>query len=299
MAPRSATWPDLYAPDLYDSDVARSAGGMLADFNRAGVLSAADVHVALRLARLGAEADERVALAAALAVRAPRVGHVYVDLAAVRHSAADEDDELDLRALPWPEVGDWIAQLAQSGMVATGEHGPDDRPLRLIQTALYLDRYWRDERSVADATARPGWRRRLSRGERLRWQPGWLVSFPPTSPSRGGLPSPPFSGACVSSPADPAAARPPRWRGSSPCSTSRPGPSVVGRPSSAWPHPPVRPRPAWRKPSTPRPCGSTSPPRSASVSCRFAPPRCTGSSGAAPTPPAAFAITVTTGCLMT
>jgi exodeoxyribonuclease V alpha subunit len=33
--------------------------------------------------------------------------------------------------------------------VAAGEDGPDDRPLRLIGSWLYLDRYWREERQVA------------------------------------------------------------------------------------------------------------------------------------------------------
>ena len=58
--------------------------GLLAQFNQAGVLVAADVHVALMLGRLGRDGDELVALAAALAVRAPRVGHVLADLATVR-----------------------------------------------------------------------------------------------------------------------------------------------------------------------------------------------------------------------
>lgn len=144
--PRPATWPDTH-----DSNVARFAGGILAAFNQAGVLSAADVHVATRLAQLGADRDERVALAAALAVRAPRVGHVYVDLETVGTTAADEDDDLDLDVLPWPDPHDWVGLLATSPLVTAGEDGPDDRPLRLIGTALYLDRYWRDERSVADA----------------------------------------------------------------------------------------------------------------------------------------------------
>ena len=78
--------------------------------------------------QLGGEADERVTLAAALAVRAPRFGHVYVDLEAVRHTAADEDDELDLGALPWPDAGDWIARLADSGMVAAGRGRPRRPP---------------------------------------------------------------------------------------------------------------------------------------------------------------------------
>ena len=42
------------------------ADGLLREFAEAGVLTAADVHVALRLARLGGERRETVLLAAAL-----------------------------------------------------------------------------------------------------------------------------------------------------------------------------------------------------------------------------------------
>ncbi len=143
--------------DHHHADLVLTAPGSLGTFNRAGVLGAADVHVAMRLARLAAEAEEQVLLAAALAVRAPRVGHVYVDLATVRQTAADEDDELELETLPWPEPRGWAELLARSPLVAVGEDGPADRPLRLIGTALYLDRFWRDERSVAaDLLSRAG-----------------------------------------------------------------------------------------------------------------------------------------------
>jgi exodeoxyribonuclease V alpha subunit len=125
------------------------ASGLLGAFNRAGVLAAADVHVAMRLTRLGGEDDERVALAAALAVRGPRFGHVFVDLAAVRDAAADLEEEIDLDVLPWPEPDDWVRVLAGSQLVARGDDDPAARPLRLVGTALYLDRYWRDEQAVA------------------------------------------------------------------------------------------------------------------------------------------------------
>src|SRR3954471_5449362 len=111
-------------------------------FNDAGVLAAADVHVALRLARFAGEWDGDLALAAALAVRAPRLGHVYVDLATIRQTAAVEGEEpVDLTTLPWPEPSAWAARVA-SGPLADG-------PLRLEGTALYLDRYWREERRLA------------------------------------------------------------------------------------------------------------------------------------------------------
>jgi exodeoxyribonuclease V alpha subunit len=55
---------------MTDVRLVQRAGGLLRTFNAAGVLAPADVHVALRLSTLGREKDERVLLAAALAVRA-------------------------------------------------------------------------------------------------------------------------------------------------------------------------------------------------------------------------------------
>ena len=139
------------APDPFDARRVRRAPGLLRDFNEAGVLGAADVHVALRLAALGGEPDEAVALAAALAVRGPRLGHVYVELATIRTTATVDADELvDPASLPWPAPDEWTARLAASGLVAAGEEdaGPA-RPLRLVGTRLYLDRYWREERRLA------------------------------------------------------------------------------------------------------------------------------------------------------
>ncbi|MGH9065197.1 MAG: exodeoxyribonuclease V subunit alpha [Acidimicrobiales bacterium] len=136
--------------DPCDATLVRDiSGGLLGAFNRAGVLLPADVHTAARLARLGGETDELVALAVALAVRAPRVGHVSVDLTTVRTvAAADVREDVDLDAQPWPEPTGWMDRVAASPLVAVGEE-EDSRPLRLIGTALYLDRYWRDELTVA------------------------------------------------------------------------------------------------------------------------------------------------------
>ena len=112
-------------------------------FNEAGVLAAADVHVAARLMALAGEDDPDVALAAALAVRAPRLGHVYADLATVRDTTVvDVEEPVDIAALPWPEVAGWVARLAASSLV--------EGPLRLEGTRVYLDRYWREERQIAD-----------------------------------------------------------------------------------------------------------------------------------------------------
>jgi exodeoxyribonuclease V alpha subunit len=134
----------MTALDPFDVRRALRAPALLAAFNAAGVLAAADVHVARRLGELTGEEDETVLLATALAVRAPRLGHVYVDLATIRGTATvDSEEAVDLSALPWPAPGTWLTAVAASGLT-----GPD-RPLRLEGSALYLDRYWREETQVA------------------------------------------------------------------------------------------------------------------------------------------------------
>jgi exodeoxyribonuclease V alpha subunit len=131
-----------------DARLVLSADGALREFNEAGVLAAADLHVARRLAELAGEPDEAVTLAAALAVRGPRLGHVFVDIATIRATATvDTDEPVDLSALPWPD--DWLARLERSPLVAVGEEPGEPRPLRLVGSSLYLDRYWREERQVA------------------------------------------------------------------------------------------------------------------------------------------------------
>ncbi|HEY2258534.1 MAG TPA: exodeoxyribonuclease V subunit alpha [Solirubrobacteraceae bacterium] len=160
IAPDTAT-----ERDPFEARLAVRASGLLRQFNHAGVLAAADVHVARRLMAIAGEApgDEAIALAVALAVRAPRLGHVHVDLARIRETAAvDGEEPVDLTALPWPDPAQWIASVAASPLVAGEQADPADptdsadtadaaRPLRLTGSWLYLDRYWAEEVAVADS----------------------------------------------------------------------------------------------------------------------------------------------------
>jgi exodeoxyribonuclease V alpha subunit len=135
--------------DAHDPRVARAATGVLAAFNAAGVLEPADVHVAVRIARLGGETADDVLLALALAVRGVRLGSVCVDLAAVRRTVLGAGDEpVDVSALPWPEPAAWAAACTASPLVADGPAAPDGRPLRLVDGLLYLERYWQQEELV-------------------------------------------------------------------------------------------------------------------------------------------------------
>ncbi len=144
MTAELAEWPDPF-------DVRRAvrAEGLLRSFNDAGVLTAADVHVALRLGRLGGEVDEAVLLAVALAVRAVRHGSVCVDLAVARETVAADavDGEAPSRP-PWPELGAWVERCRRSVLVADGPDADPTGPLRWVEGLLYLDRYWREEELV-------------------------------------------------------------------------------------------------------------------------------------------------------
>jgi len=122
--------------DAADARIATTATGLLRTFNAAGVLTAADVHVAARTAELVGETDEAVRLAVALAVRAARQGSVCVDLREIGADAADGD-------LPWPDADGWLDAVAGSPL---REHSV----VQVESGLLYLDRYWREEGQVRD-----------------------------------------------------------------------------------------------------------------------------------------------------
>ena len=131
---------ELFEPvGEHDSRLALGAPGLLGAFNRAGVLEAADVHVAARTGDLGSETDERVLLAVAMAVRAVRHGSVCVDLASLPALATGP---------PWPEQAEWADAVLASPLLEAGV-------VRWEHDLLYLDRYHRLEREVcADLVAR-------------------------------------------------------------------------------------------------------------------------------------------------
>ena len=98
--------------DPLDRRVALGASGLLREFNEAGVLEAADVHVAARITALAKEYDDAVRLAVALAVRALRGGSVCVDLRAV-------SGQVGVDGLPWPAFDDWMEAVRDSTLTGT------------------------------------------------------------------------------------------------------------------------------------------------------------------------------------
>ncbi len=158
---------------------------LLATFADAGVLAAADVHVATTLGRLGGESDETVLLAAALATRAVRLGSVCLELSRLRDVAVDGEGEVDVTALPWPDDGAVLAGLQRSPLVVGAPSGPL-RPLRLVGgELLYLDRYHRQEQTVrAILDARGGAAPGVDAG---RLRDGLRARFPEPGPDRQRL----------------------------------------------------------------------------------------------------------------
>jgi exodeoxyribonuclease V alpha subunit len=146
------TWEPV---DRWDARLVLDAGGALEQFNAAGVLTSADVHVARTLGEVGAEADESVLLATALTCRAVRSGSVCLDLARAADVAGPTDDgsagaglpAVDPATLPWPPTRAWADAVAASPLVAAGV-------LRWEHDLLYLDRYHEQESQVLDDLAR-------------------------------------------------------------------------------------------------------------------------------------------------
>ena len=145
-----------------DARRALRATGRLRVLNDAGVLRAADVHVAQRLGALAGEADEDVLVALALAVRGARSGSVVLRLADVAGTVLPEEPTPAAgagvpvpaggtgpeqvapaapAALTWPDPDSWLDAVRRSPLVGGA--------LRVEGDAVWLTRYWRQEREVA------------------------------------------------------------------------------------------------------------------------------------------------------
>lgn len=155
--------------------VPAEVGGLL-PFVKAGVFGPAEVHAAAAIAGQGGGhggslwPDERVVLAAALAVWAPLHGHACIDLDTVVDAVAEAEafesadlvaDELpgNVSSLPWPDPKVWRRALVASSTVRVAHHVDpepvlDDHPLVLCGTLLYTQRQWVDECMVATTLRR-------------------------------------------------------------------------------------------------------------------------------------------------
>lgn len=156
--------------DRFDRRYALSASGDLAELNSAGIIEAADVHVATRLADLVGETDSLVRMTLALAVRAAREGSTSLDPEHARelltepagpvgpadssvpdspvdspgdaHPLAGASAASGAPFVDLPVTDEWLDRVRGSALATQGvlvvEHG-----------LVYLDRYHREEVQVA------------------------------------------------------------------------------------------------------------------------------------------------------
>ncbi|GAB3117876.1 exodeoxyribonuclease V subunit alpha [Janibacter alkaliphilus] len=153
-----------------DRRLALGATGWLGRLNAGGWLEAADVHVASRLGVLVDEPDPLVVVTLALAVRAVREGSTCLDpteagaILATADGAldgsegvggegvggdGDSSDEGEREGVGGEgraaaaDLGGWLQRVTGSRLAA-------ESVLRVEHGLVYLDRYWREERQVAD-----------------------------------------------------------------------------------------------------------------------------------------------------
>jgi exodeoxyribonuclease V alpha subunit len=134
------------------STLAGDAVASLAPFVEVGLLDASALHLAALIARTVGGVDPEVLLGAALAARAPRLGHVCVVIRDIARSVVlDDAGGEPAQPLPWPEPERWARQLAASPAVrdTNDPRGEVVLPLVWDGTRLYLERYWRFEEGVA------------------------------------------------------------------------------------------------------------------------------------------------------
>jgi len=119
----------------------------LRDLQHRGILDGLDVRFARALGRLGGVDDPRVLLAAALANRAPRAGHVGIELrGAADLLSSPKEDPVEL-----PEPGAWEAAVVACSSLVRDPGEERRTPLVWAGGALYLDRYWDYQRRLANA----------------------------------------------------------------------------------------------------------------------------------------------------
>ena len=154
--------PPLFAPALVPRGSPQAAVlERLEPFWAHGILAGIDLHVAAHLARRAGALDPDLVLALALAVRAPRRGHICVDLDPLESAhllPPQPDADQPAPGAPAPTLmlpgSGWAARVAAATDLVRGGAEPDrPTPFVLAGTALYTDRYWRYQRSLAQRVA--------------------------------------------------------------------------------------------------------------------------------------------------
>ena len=144
----------LFAPsDALADDEAERLSTHLDALLQADLLGVPESQTIAYLARVTHEYRPEVILACALALRAPRFGHVCLDLAqpyATLQTATEDTEPANtpetLMAVPAP--ADWRPLLASSPLVSTHPQATD-HPFVLRENLLYTQRYFVYERELS------------------------------------------------------------------------------------------------------------------------------------------------------
>ena len=121
---------DVLERDPFGAEVALRAPEPLAAFNRARRSCRPPISTSrVTLCALAgvARTPGSVLLASALAVRAPRLGHVLVDLETISRTVAVENEELPIPTLPWPEPSDWVRRSSAATALVAAARTIDHR----------------------------------------------------------------------------------------------------------------------------------------------------------------------------
>jgi len=126
------------------------AAQFLAPFREAGVLDSVDVQVITHLARLSSELDPHVLLGLAFAIRAPRYGHICVEVNELG-SDLTPTEEPGTSVLAWPtDPNAWLEAISQSALVRDESQDDIVTPFVLSGSLLYMDRYFQYQQRLSE-----------------------------------------------------------------------------------------------------------------------------------------------------
>ena len=138
--------PLFSASDALPGPEAKALSAYLDSLHQVGLLGMPESQAVAYLARLTQEFRPEVLVACALALRAPRFGHVCLDLTQPLLTLQEDPELLDLtddvkEGIALPEFSEWRSLLASSPLISTHPQATD-HPFVLRENLLYTQRYF-------------------------------------------------------------------------------------------------------------------------------------------------------------
>ena len=138
--------PLFSASDALPGPEAKALSAYLDSLHQVGLLGMPESQAVAYLARLTQEFRPEVLVACALALRAPRFGHVCLDLTQPLLTLQEDPELLELtddvkEGIALPEFSEWRSLLASSPLISTHPQATD-HPFVLRENLLYTQRYF-------------------------------------------------------------------------------------------------------------------------------------------------------------